>query len=128
QVRYVSPALQADSRTLIVEAVVANTDGALKPGTFATARIEQATNTPGILAPAAAIRTVSGTSRVFVVAGGRAEERLVTTGQAVGELIEITSGLKAGEQVAITNLTQLVDGVAVTTSRSGGSSDPRPGS
>ena len=128
QVRYVSPALQADSRTLIVEAVVANTDGALKPGTFATARIEQATNTPGILAPAAAIRTVSGTSRVFVVAGGRAEERLVTTGQAVGELMEITSGLKAGEQVAITNLTQLVDGVAVTTSRSGGSSDPRPGS
>ncbi|HET9024103.1 MAG TPA: efflux RND transporter periplasmic adaptor subunit [Burkholderiaceae bacterium] len=114
QVRYVSPALQADSRTLIVEAVVANADGALRPGTFATARIEQATNTPGILAPAAAIRTVSGTSRVFVVAGGRAEERLVTTGQAVGELMEITSGLKAGEQVATTNLTQLVDGVGVT--------------
>ena len=125
QVRYVSPALQADSRTLIVEAVVANADGALKPGTFATARIEQAANTPGILAPAAAIRTVSGTSRVFVVAGGRAEERLVTTGQAVGELMEITTGLKAGEQVATTNLTQLVDGVAVTTSGSRGSSDPR---
>ena len=114
QVRYVSPALQADSRTLIVEAVVANADGALRPGTFATARIEQATNTPGILAPAAAIRTVSGTSRVFVVAGGRAEERLVTTGQTVGEQVEITTGLKAGEQVATTNLTQLVDGVAVT--------------
>jgi RND family efflux transporter MFP subunit len=116
QVRYVSPALQADSRTLIVEAVVANADGALKPGTFATARIEQANNTPGILAPAAAIRTVSGTSRVFVVAGGRAEERLVTTGQAVGELMEITTGLKAGEQVATTNITQLVDGVGVSTS------------
>ena len=114
QVRYVSPALQTDSRTLIVEAVVANADGALKPGTFATARIEQATNTPGILAPAAAIRTVSGTSRVFVVAGGRAEERLVTTGQTVGELVEITTGLKAGEKVATTNLAQLVDGVGVT--------------
>ena len=114
QVRYVSPALQTDSRTLVVEAVVANADGALKPGSFATAQIEQANNTPGIVAPAAAIRTVSGTSRVFVVAGGRAEERLVTTGQAVGELVEITTGLKAGEQVATTNLTQLVDGVGVT--------------
>jgi RND family efflux transporter MFP subunit len=114
QVRYVSPALQTDSRTLVVEAVVANSDGALKPGAFATARIEQANNTPGILAPAAAVRTVSGTSRVFVVAGGRAEERLVTTGQAVGELVEVTTGLKAGEQVATTNLTQLVDGVGVT--------------
>jgi RND family efflux transporter MFP subunit len=114
QVRYVSPALQTDSRTLIVEAVVANADGALKPGTFATARIQQVTDTPGILAPAAAIRTVSGTSRVFVVAGGRVEERLVTTGQTVGDLVEITTGLKAGEQVATSNLTQLVDGVAVT--------------
>ena len=114
QVRYVSPALQADSRTLIVEAVVANADGTLKPGSFATAKIEQATSTPGILAPAAAVRTVSGTSRVFVVAGGRAEERLVTVGQGLRDFIEITSGLKAGEQVATTNLTQLVDGVAVT--------------
>ena len=42
QVRYVSPALQTDSRTLIVEAVVANPDGSLKPGSFATAQIEQA--------------------------------------------------------------------------------------
>ncbi|HWN84250.1 MAG TPA: efflux RND transporter periplasmic adaptor subunit, partial [Vicinamibacterales bacterium] len=45
QVRYVSPALQTDSRTLIVEAVVANPDGSLKPGSFATAQIEQAENT-----------------------------------------------------------------------------------
>jgi hypothetical protein len=29
--------------------------------------------------------------------------------------VEITAGLKAGEQVATTNLTQLVDGVAVST-------------
>jgi len=141
QVRYVSPALQTDSRTLIVEAVVANTDGSLRPGSFATARIAQTTSTPGILTPASAVRTVSGTSRVFVVAGGRAEERLVTTGPAVGDLVEVTTGLKAGEQVATSNLTQLVDGVAVSTSAtatadkaptpppsSRGSSDPSPGS
>jgi cobalt-zinc-cadmium efflux system membrane fusion protein len=111
--------LQADSRTLIVEAVVANADGTLKPGSFATAKIEQATSTPGIVAPAVAVRTVSGTSRVFVVAGGRAEERLVTVGQGLRDLIEITSGLKAGEQVATTNLNQLVDGVAVASTTSG---------
>lgn len=119
QVRYVSPALQADSRTLIVEAVVPNVDGTLKPGTFATAQIEQASNTPGIVAPASAVRTVSGTSRVFVVAGGRAEERLVTTGQLLGDRVEITSGLKAGEQVATSNLAQLVDGVVVSAMTSG---------
>ena len=121
QVRYVSPALQTDSRTLIVEAVVANPDGSLRPGSFATAQIEQGGDTPGVLAPAAAVRTVSGTARVFVVAGGRAEERLVTTGQPVGDLVEITSGLKAGEQVVISNVAQIVDGVRVASAASSGS-------
>jgi membrane fusion protein (multidrug efflux system) len=121
QVRYVSPALRTDSRTLIVEAVVANDDGSLRPGSFATAKIEQGDNTPGVLAPAAAVRTVSGTARVFVVANGRAEERLITTGLAVGDLVEITTGLKAGEQVVITNVGQIVDGVRVASTSSSGS-------
>jgi RND family efflux transporter MFP subunit len=114
QVRYVSPALQTDSRTLVVEAVVPNDDGALKPGSFATAQIEQESKKPGILVPAAAVRTVSGSSRVFVVATNRAEERLVTIGQTVDDLVEITTGLKAGERVATTNVTQLVDGALVS--------------
>ena len=42
QVRYVSPSVTAETRALIVEAVVPNADGRLKPGFFATARIEQA--------------------------------------------------------------------------------------
>jgi membrane fusion protein (multidrug efflux system) len=114
QVRYVSPALEANSRTLVVEAVVPNDGGVLKPGSFATASIEQATRSPGILAPAAAVRTVSGTSRVFVVSGDTAEERIVTIGQPVGDLVEITSGLKAGEKVATTNVAQLADGIRVS--------------
>ena len=113
QVRYVSPALQTDSRTLIVEAVVPNDDRSLKPGTFATAQIEQASRKPGILVPASAVRTISGTSRVFVVATDRAEERLVTTGQMVDDLVEITTGLKTGERVATSNVIQLVDGARV---------------
>jgi RND family efflux transporter MFP subunit len=113
QVRYVSPALEANSRTLVVEAVVPNDAGALKPGAFATALIEQANQSPGVLTLAAAVRTVAGTSRVFVVAGDKAEERIVTIGQPVGDLIEITSGLKAGENVATSGVAQLADGVRV---------------
>jgi len=113
QVRYVSPALEANSRTLVVEAVVPNDSGALKPGAFATALIEQANRSPGVLTPAAAVRTVAGTSRVFVVAGDKAEERIVTIGQPLGDLVEITNGLKAGEKVATSNVTQLADGVQV---------------
>lgn len=113
RVRYVSPALEANQRALTVEAMVANTKGELKPGLFATARLEQAEKTPGLLVPQAAVQTLGGTSRVFVVAGDAVEERLVTVGQMVDDLIEITKGLNRGERVATTNLAQLVDGLKI---------------
>ena len=78
QVRYISPAVTADTRALTVEAVVPNADGRLKPGFFATARIEQDGRTPRLVVPATAVRTVNGTARVFVVDGDRAKERVVT--------------------------------------------------
>ena len=66
-----------------------------------------------MLVPAIALRVVSGTGRVFVIAGDRAEERVVATGQKVDELVEIVSGLEPGERVATRNVAQLVDGIAV---------------
>lgn len=115
QVRYVSPSIAADTRALTLEAVVPNPSNRLKPGFFATAQIEQATMVPGVLVPAAAVRTVSGTARVFVLNGDRVEERIVTTGQAVGDRVEISSGLKAGEHVVAGGVERLVDGVRVVT-------------
>jgi membrane fusion protein (multidrug efflux system) len=113
KVQYISPSLQADQRALTVEAVVPNADGELKPGLFATAQMEQPTRTPGVVVPATAVLTSGGTSRVFVINADRAEERIVTIGQAVGESIEITKGLKAGERVATKSVAQLTDGVKV---------------
>ena len=114
QIRYVSPSLKADSRALVIEAVVPNETGELKPGLFATAQIEQASATPAILVPATAIRTTTGTSRVYVVSSaGTVEERIVTTGQTAGDLVEITTGLARGETVATSNVAQLGDGVRI---------------
>jgi membrane fusion protein, multidrug efflux system len=113
QVRYVSPSVTADTRALTIEAIVPNPAVKLKPGFFATAQIEQATMAPGVLVPATAVRTISGTARVFVIAGDRVEERIVTVGQAVGDRVEIASGLKAGEKVVATDVARLVDGVRV---------------
>ena len=111
QVRFVSPSVNAETRALTLEAVVPNADARLKPGFFATARIEEAGAAPGILVPATAVRTLAGTARVFVVEGGRAEERIVMTGQTAGDRIEITDGLKAGERVATSDVERLADGV-----------------
>ncbi len=113
QVRYVSPSVAADTRALTLEAVVPNGANRLKPGFFATAQIEQATMAPGLLVPAAAIRTISGTARVFVIVDDRIEERVVMAGQLVGDQVEITSGLKAGERVVASGVDRVVDGVRV---------------
>src|SRR5262245_7377956 len=114
KIRFVSPALEANQRALIVEAVVANPDRELKPGLFATARIEQPQRTPAVLVPAAAVQTTGGTSRVFIVNGDHVEERIVTVGQTIDALVEISNGLKAGERVATTNVAQLTDGAKVS--------------
>jgi RND family efflux transporter MFP subunit len=113
KVRYVSPALRADQRALTVEAVVPNENGELKPGMFATALVQQAEKTPAVLVPGTAVQTIAGTSRVYVVKGDRVEERVVTTGQKLESLVEISSGLKAGEQVATSGVAQLVDGMKI---------------
>ena len=90
----------------------------MKPGQFATARIEQASQTSAVLVPRSAVRSDSDTARVYVVSpAGLAEERIVTTGETVGDLIEITSGVKAAEVVATSNVAQLADGVRVTGTR-----------
>ena len=113
KVRFVSPGLRADQRALTVEAVAVNADGRLKPGMFATARIHQASGTPALLVPANTIEVVAGTSRVYVIKNNRVEERIVTTGETVGDRVEITSGVAAGESVATDPKGRLADGQTV---------------
>jgi hypothetical protein len=78
-----------------------------------TALLQQPAPAPALLVPAAAVETVAGTSRVFVVKGGTLEERIVTTGERVGNQVGITTGVKAGERVAASPGGKLADGARV---------------
>ena len=113
RVARIAPNVSAESRTLTVEAEIENSSGALKPGQFATVRILQERAEPAVLIPARAVMTEAGVSRVYVIKDGRAEQRLVQTGQTEGDLIEIKSGVAADELVATSGLEQLSDGIAV---------------
>lgn len=109
----ISPNLTAASRTLTVEAEVENGDNLLKPGQFATVRVQQPQTEPAVLVPARAVRTEGTTSYVFIIKNGRAEQRPVQVGQTEGELIEIKSGVAPDEPVATSNIEQLSDGMTV---------------
>jgi len=109
----ISPNVSASSRTLTVEAEIDNRGGALKPGQFATVRVLLPQSEAAVLVPQRALRTISGATYVFVIKNGHAEQRLVQSGQAEGDLIEIKSGVVTDEVVATSNVEQLSDGAAV---------------
>ena len=113
-VRFISPSLRTEQRALTIEAVAPNRDGRLKPGLFATARLKTPTPAPALLVPAASVETVAGTSRVYVVKDGAADERIVTLGDRVGDRVELTSGAAAGELVVTDPRGRLTDGRLVT--------------
>jgi len=66
-----------------------------------------------VLVPKAAIRTVDGTSVVFVVRGDRVERRAVKPGGNDGDLVEVISGLSAGDRVVTEGVATLTDGARV---------------
>jgi RND family efflux transporter MFP subunit len=113
RVRFVSPSVRADQRAMTIEAIAPNPSGRLKPGLFTAASIQQPQSAPALLAPATAVETISGTSRVYVIKDGKVEERIVTTGDRVGDRVEITSGVVAGDVVAADPKGRLTDGAAV---------------
>lgn len=113
RVARVSPNVTTSSRTLTVEADVENPGAELRPGQFATIRILLPQSQPAVLVPQRALRTVSGSTYVYVIKNGHAEQRLVQAGQTEGDLVELKSGVAADELVATSNVDQLSDGITV---------------
>ena len=87
-----SPAVDEDTRTLLVEAEVPNDDGALRPGTFASAEIVVEPEQPAVLVPASALVTFAGVDKVLGVDDGRVVEQRVRIGRRVGDRVEVLDG------------------------------------
>lgn len=112
-VRYVSAAVDRNTRSLTVEAVVPNDDGMLRPGLFATARLQTGASQTVSELPAAAVRTAAGVSRVYVIEGGKIREQVVSIADRGADTVIVAEGLAAGDQVALDGFDRLGDGVAV---------------
>ncbi len=113
QVTRVAPVVDVPTRTLALEARVPNGPGLLKPGFFARGVVLVRRDARVPFVPAEALAYVVGISKVFVVADGRAKERLVRAGLRGAGWVEILDGVKPGETVATSGLAQLYDGAPV---------------
>jgi len=112
-IAYVGPAVRADSRALVVEAIVPNPKALLQPGLFATARIELPGTRPSLMVPAPAVRNEGGIFTLFVAKNDRAEARIVQIGRDAGGSVEIVRGLVAGERVISSPAAGLADGAPI---------------
>jgi membrane fusion protein (multidrug efflux system) len=108
----IAPALDESSRTLLIEAEVANPEGALKPGFFAHVTMDLGRDR-ALFVPNLAVLRYAGVARVFIVEQGVVRAREVTIGSVVGDQVEITGGLKEGERVAVSEVDRLADGTVV---------------
>lgn len=100
RVARLSPVLDAQSRTLVVEGEIPNR-GELTPGSFARARIELGEGEPVLAIPRSALVVFAGIEKVIGIDDGRAVEKPIKTGRTAGELVEVLEGLSAGELVVL---------------------------
>ena len=123
KIRAIEPQVDTDTRNLTVRAEIANPEGKLLPGMFATASLSQGAPESFLTLPTTAIAYNPYGSTVFIVvdkgknAEGKpqlvAEQRFVTTGLTRGDQTAVISGLKAGETVVTAGQIKLRNGVPV---------------
>lgn len=95
-----SPAIEAQGRSLLIEGEIPNPDGVLRPGSFVQGTITLNPNAQGIAVPRDAVLGFAGTERCFVVNNGALEARIVKTGRRLDDnQIEILDGLAAGDRL-----------------------------
>jgi RND family efflux transporter MFP subunit len=111
-VKFISPNVRSTTRDLVIEALVSNTDGKLRPGMFAVATLSFGEK-KAIVVPTSAIKKDETGARVFVVIGKHVQERLVQVLGDKDNISAIAAGVKPGEMVVVAPGADVRDGALV---------------
>ncbi len=99
-VQRLSPALDENTRMLIVEADIRN-DGQLRSGYFVRAGIVTTPDAKALTIPTNALSSFAGLEKAYSIQKSAAVEKRVTTGQRGGDWVEVLSGLKRDDEVIL---------------------------
>jgi membrane fusion protein (multidrug efflux system) len=101
------------TRSVIVRALLANEDGALKPGMFLNVSLAN-DEREALVIPEEALSPEAEHQYVYVVADGKVSRREVRIGGRQPGTVEIVAGLSAGEKVVVEGTQKIRDGASVT--------------
>ncbi len=121
----ISPTVDQSKRTFIVEALIQNPSGELKPGSYAKAVVKTSKFEEIRLVPFRSVNYILGSYKAYVVKGDAVEGRDVKLGDRFGQDVEVDEGLNDGETVAVTQVARLDTGSKV---RIATGPDRKPGS
>ena len=106
-------ALDEATKTMLTEIELPNDAGDLRPGMYASVRLEVERKPDALLVPAEAVVVEKAGSFVFLVADGKAHKTAVHTGFNDGVSVEITDGARADATVVLVGKQAINDGQAV---------------
>jgi multidrug efflux pump subunit AcrA (membrane-fusion protein) len=111
-----SNAIDPASRTLLVEVDVANSDGQLLPGAYASVHLKVAGQAHSLTVPANTLLFRTEGLRVGVVRNGQAQLIPIHIGRDYGARVEVVSGLAPTDEVILDPVDSLISGAPVTVS------------
>lgn len=100
------------TRSVTVRALLANEDGALRPGMFLNVNLANDERS-SLVIPEQALSPEAERQFVFVVTDGKAERREVRIGERRPGTVEILAGLRADERVIVEGTQKVRDGALV---------------
>jgi Cu(I)/Ag(I) efflux system membrane fusion protein len=122
RVAYLYPTLNPETRTGRIRVALPNPGLRLKPGMYATIRIEGAAES-AVSVPRSAVLSTGERTLVFIRRkDGMLEPRSVTTGESTQDRTRIVSGVRVGE-IVVASATFLVDAESNLMSSLGGMGD-----
>ena len=114
EVAHIVPQADPQTRAFPVKVRVRNPEHVLKSGMFARVTLEIAGTRKAVYVPKDAVLRRDNGAVVFVVENGVAKARVLRTGRAAGELLEVLDGaLAAGQEVVVVGNDTLRDGAKV---------------
>lgn len=114
RVSRMSGGVDPQTRTVQVEVDIPNPGHALRPGMYATARIN-AGNQRTLVVPLTAIVTIGSEHYVWAVVDGKTTQRQVTVGRETGAYVAITGGVTEADTVVFRGSDLVREGQAVQT-------------
>ena len=108
----IDPKVDESLRTLRVRAICANPNNSLLPGMFVRIQLAVKSN-QSIMIPTDAVVPVLDGKQVYVMQGGKAMPRPITTGVRTQQLVEVISGLQVGDSLITSAIMSLKPEMAV---------------